>query len=369
MDRKSRKLERALQESREQAELEQDPLPHSEWGFYDQPRARLPKPWQLNHWLNYEYARSSSSIVKAVLKLRAKESSEREAGTMPFPCQLPRFAVYLANCYPEFPATPWLELSDSQKKRCLLEAAGSPVQDPFEETALKVYDTFEFCTNIEMGNDRLEPFQIRGESFGIFEIDFRNGDERLVRKFREWLRARRKHLIDKYKNSSAHKRAAGYFKKKATSRGQHRNQRQYEAWMKRLAALRLMVHHQDAFLLCWQQTGGLLNKPLYADDQTAWDRPKREAATLLKWFAELWQYRYHPPFGLRPEDFDESLLAGAVPPILNDPRDIRPEKSVSRKRRKKSSIWPKTALENFLRENFLGYGERQRLLNEALTSK
>src|SRR5438128_2910214 len=82
-----------------------DPLPGSEWNF-----SQLPPEWQMYHWLNYEYARTSRTIVQGVLHLRARELAPREVGTLPKRSSVPSFAGYLARNYPEFPTKPWLEL-------------------------------------------------------------------------------------------------------------------------------------------------------------------------------------------------------------------------------------------------------------------
>jgi len=59
---------------REQSDL----LPESEWNF-----SHLPPAWQLYHWLNYEYARTSRAIVQGVLYLRTRELEPREVGPQP----------------------------------------------------------------------------------------------------------------------------------------------------------------------------------------------------------------------------------------------------------------------------------------------
>ena len=53
---------------RAREEIEQrGSLPESEWNF-----SQPPPEWQMYHWLNYEYARTSRSIVQGVLDLRAQ---------------------------------------------------------------------------------------------------------------------------------------------------------------------------------------------------------------------------------------------------------------------------------------------------------
>ena len=355
-------IARATAELSEQAASDKEPLPEKEWNFFGD-RVVQPLTWQMNHWLNYEYARSSRSIVEAVQQLRERKIATREVGTLPDGINVPRLAVYLKDNYPEFPEQPWHELPKDQRRRRAREVAGGVDQDPFEKNALTVYDSFDFCRQIAIGEISLDSCRISDEEFCVLKIDFTKGDKLIEKKFRQLLQRRRQELEEKYENEFVSSGRSGKevslaesFKvKRATANvGQHNNRRVYVSWMKRLAALRLLKHYGIGnWGSAAEETKKVSGKYLYSYEQTPWRRAAEEALELFKRFEVAWKYALHPAFLLRPNDYHGSLFA----PSLAGPL-IKKTKSKS-KPSPASNSTRQECLTRFLQNNFVDFTERK----------
>ena len=304
-----------------------DQLPESEWNFFG-PSIRPPLAWQMNHWLNYEYARSYRPIVQAVLQLRKQQPEPRETGQLSPRSAVPRFAAYLAGTHPEFPARPWLELTEKERRRRLQEAAAGFPDDPFEDDVINVHDAFLFTNQVALGDISLDPLRVEDQKFAVLEIDFTKGSKTIVNRFRQWLENRRQELVKKYENQYAQRHGlrislAGHFisARGQGNVGQRNNKRQYETALKRLAGLRLLEHYTELaspYMCCAEQTQVKLGQPLFAEEPTAWNRCL-DAMVLMRQFAVLWQNSFYPPFGLRLEDFRGTITAPRLAQIRGAP--------------------------------------------------
>jgi hypothetical protein len=337
--KKPSKAHRSLQDYRVKTEIralreesQRPPIPESEWNFSPKGSQRPPE-WQLNHWLNYEYARSCDEIKNAVRELRERTVEQREIGTYPKEFKGPRFAVYLKKYYPEFPDTPWRELPAVSRNRRILERAGNDLSNPFDQDILKNYDPFDFNnliltgelnlrsgllpdpTNLVMleGKPSPHPGELNDETFAIFEIDFTHTDKRIIKKFSDWLTSRRQSLITQFENSRVKMQLTPLVN--TVKKGQRGNRRKYDAFLKQLAALRLMEYYNQDYLQCAEITEQANGKPLYAEEQTSWERAQSRSKNLMGRFEFAWRYSFLPPFILNPDDFKDTLSIKLAAPF------------------------------------------------------
>jgi hypothetical protein len=313
-------------------ESQRPPLPESEWNFF--PKGTQPPPeWQLNHWLNYEYARSCEDIKNAVRELRERTVERRDVGTYPKEFKGPRFSVYLNKYYPEFPCTPWRELPSAKRSRRTLERVGNDLSNPFDQDIMKSYDPFIFNDLIQTGEMSLRPGilpdpgnlvmldgkpsphpgELNDETFAIFEIDFTNTNKRIVQKFREWLTSRRKTIMAQFTESRINRLVTP--SAKTSRRGQRANRRTYEAFLNQLAAMRLMEHCNQDYLRCAEITKKINGRFLYTEEQTSWSRAQDRAKNLMGRFKFAWRHSFLPSFILNPDDYRETLSHNLAAPF------------------------------------------------------
>ena len=165
------------------------PLPREEWEFVGPGTGRIPT-WQWNEWLDYEYARSCRPIVEAVLKLRSRKITPREAGTWPASAEFPRHAAYLAKRYQDFPRKPWLSLPATQRNR--QSDTLNHVGGPFETDTLMALDPFDFAEDIAWGDLWLNRRNVADHKYSVFKIDFLRDKRLIVKKFSAWLEQRQR---------------------------------------------------------------------------------------------------------------------------------------------------------------------------------
>lgn len=288
-----------------------------EWNFFPT-GSRDPLDWQWNHWLNYEYARSCDVMVAAVQQVREHKIEERETGTLPTLLKVPRFAVYLARNYPEFPGTPWQQLSDKQRALRVEESGSNLTGNPFEEDIIKSYDVADFADDIAIGELDIRHNRLRDEKFAVLEIDFTQNDKQIEKKFHDWLVARRGKLEKIFAKSKLLQ-----FVKPSRERmniGQRGNKRTYKGWFNNLAAYRLMRYYGD-YKKCGDVTEDVLGKPLYnCSNNSKWVKAQRNVEELMKRFKLTWKNSYYPTFILLPEQYYENFLAAELSKPFVKPR-------------------------------------------------
>ena len=283
-------------------------LPVEEWDFTGD---KIDKPplWQWNDWLNYEYARSCRPIVEAVIELRARKIPEREAGSFPPPEKYPRHAVYLADNYPDFPLKPWLKLTAAHRN--IRNGTGDHVGGPFEEEALEILDTFEFEYRIATGDIWLDSQNISDQKYSVFKIDFLRDKKLIEKKFRLWLKRRQTEYL-KMRTVAIEKLSQAAIppkRKKEVHSGQAKNQRNYTAAFKQLAALRLLEHFQYDYIRCGQETTqDEHDTPLYNDkNNPRWFEAANKAAARLVCFHIMWTLEMEPAYFFKFAEFYEDL--------------------------------------------------------------
>jgi hypothetical protein len=277
-------------------------LPREEWDFFSK-KSSIPDVREWNAWLNYEYARSCRPILEAVRQVR---------GGKPPAAPDYRFAVFLEKQFPEFPKTPWLEISPA--RRGDLRAKGIiPENDPFEDRKpFLVYDANDFVCSVMEESVSLTN-SIHGDQFSVFEIDFAFENRVLTQAFAAWLDLRREFLFKKY-DQQIELRSGGTFNPKFAFEprpfrrrpGQAKNKRQYKNYLSRLAALRLVAFHGNWLKAEYDADlhGG---RPFY-QGQKSWLRAADEAGDLMMRFVAVWKYAHGFPFILDPTRNIHELL-------------------------------------------------------------
>ena len=296
----------------------QPDFPEHDWNFFPT-GSRDPLDWQWNHWLNYEYARSCEEMVAAVQQVRKHKIEERETGTLPTLLKVPRFALYLARNYPEFPETPWLQLSNEQHARRIEESGSNQAGNPFEEDIIKSYDVADFADDIATGEMNILRGQLRDEKFAVLEIDFTQNNKQIEKKFHDWLVARRGKLEKIFAKSELLQFVIPT--REQMNIGQRGNPRTYKGRFNALAASRLMRHYSEDYGQCGEVTEEVLGKPLYnCSNNSKWVLAQRKAEELMKRFQLIWNYSYYPPFILKPEQYYENFFAAELARPFVKPR-------------------------------------------------
>jgi hypothetical protein len=138
--------------------------------------------WQWLMMLNYEYARCCEPVIKAVKLLREGKHDPSGNAMSPRP-----FARFLVKHYPEFPGTQWAQIEEKKRvERLELFGVTPETKFYFVEPAWEAWGFFEGYANL-----REELTDAAAESYGVFKIDFRQEDNVIAGKFREWLEDRR----------------------------------------------------------------------------------------------------------------------------------------------------------------------------------
>jgi len=228
-------------------------------------------------------------------------------------------AEFLAKQFPEFPRTAWLNIPPARRGK-LREQGVIPEKDPFEERVpMQAHDVNDFVRDMAEENEGFNN-SIYYERFSVLEINFQMENPKIKKAFADWLDARRKLLLKKY-HEPVDSRSGGTFNQnvifepKPSRRppGQKKNKRQYENYLKRLAALRLMVFYGD-----WSEAKHHADlpdgRPLY-QDQRSWQRATDEAAELMMRFVAVWKNAAEFPFILDPN----RNMHGFVPGICRSP--------------------------------------------------
>ena len=184
---------------------------------------------------------------------------------------------------------------------------------------MQAHDVNDFVRDMAEENEGFNN-SIYYERFSVLEINFQMENPKIKKAFADWLDARRKLLLKKY-HEPVDSRSGGTFNQnvifepKPSRRppGQKKNKRQYENYLKRLAALRLMVFYGD-----WSEAKHHADlpdgRPLY-QDQRSWQRATDEAAELMMRFVAVWKNAAEFPFILDPN----RNMHGFVPGICRSP--------------------------------------------------
>ena len=284
-------------------------LPKEEWDFVGLGTGRIPT-WQWNEWLDYEYARSCRPIIEAVLELRSRKITPREAGTWPVPQKFPQHAVYLANHYPDLPRQPWLSLPPAQRNR--QSETLDHVGGPFEADTLLALDPFDFADQIARGDIWLDRKNVADHKYSVFKIDFLRDKKLIEKKFRRWLEQRQRDYLRT--RTAAQEKISSLaatpprFSKDVRS-GQAGNKRIYVTAFKQLAALRLLEHFDYDYQRCGSETAaGPDDAPLYYGlNNTRWFDAANQAAERLVIFNIMWQLEQEPAYFFKFDEFHETL--------------------------------------------------------------
>lgn len=168
------------------------PLSWEEWDF---PRNKLPD-WQVRFCVNYEYARESKEFRQKVDEIRARKPQPPGS---PFNVACMEFSgpqcwvlnTVLARRVPEFPAAPWLELSEERRTQLLMEIG---ITEDTGGYAYGFIDRGHPDAYFEaLGKDTVGCID-EAASF-VLEIDFKEQDAFISKGFLAWLKATRAALL------------------------------------------------------------------------------------------------------------------------------------------------------------------------------
>lgn len=253
------------------------PLAEAEWNLTA--ALKTVPEWQWLTMLNYEYARCSEPVIKAVKLLRkAKRSPKNDEKT------LPQFARYLAKQFPEFPKTPWAQIAETERVERLgrIEVTAE-TKFYFTEPAWRTWKFFD----VEIETLREELTNAEAESYGVFKIDFSQEDKIIAEQFRTWMEQRRSESTLRPN------------KKTGCTAGRGHKKRKCEDYLNTLGGLRALKY--------WESAGEAetMTDGLYAEAHS-WKRAEFQAGEMFTRLAVAWKCRDHPfdPF----DSFDQHRI-------------------------------------------------------------
>jgi hypothetical protein len=331
-----------------------------EWDFVPKHTKGLTQQ-DLNLWLNYEFARSSRSIVTAVAAMKR--------GTKP---RGSFFAAFLNRHFSaEFPKTAFHRLPAEKKKATWWQSETGFGEDCFDQNVIQHYDVFDWQRNLLHEETYFDCEVPTSHRFALMEIDFRCKDSKIVNQFKKWLKNRREQLMARYQErypgkitgsgkQTTYTIADRYFEDRASksNTGKRGNSREFVLALKHLAALRLLIHFDfDYFEACeYTQARSQLEtpEPLFCHEETDWHRAADHAVDIFSRFVEIWPESYYPQFILDPEAFRDTFY-----PTLTAPfgRPVNPTAD-----RRESFKARRDYLRGWINKEYIGPVERTKVL-------
>jgi len=241
------------------------PLAEAEWNLTA--ALKTVPEWQWLTMLNYEYARCSEPVIKAVKLLRKAKRSPKNDEKM-----LPQFARYLAKQFPEFPKTPWAQIVETKRvERLEWIGVTSETGFYFTDPAWQIWKFFDG----EVETLREELTNAEAESYGVFKIDFRQEDKIIAEQFRTWMEQRRSELTLRPN------------KKTECTAGRGHKKRKCEDYLNTLGGLRALKY--------WESAGEAETRTdcLYSEARS-WKRAEDQAGEMFTRLAVAWKYAAGP---------------------------------------------------------------------------
>ena len=258
------------------------------WDFFRGNR-RPSSTDEANTWMQYEYARSSKLIVKAVEAIR--RNSLPSATSIRYPA----FAQMLAKVFPEFPSISWVQIP-KEVLATRLETAQKfivPAQNPTIDDPVRLYTLKEFFHEV-LSETVTSPDTPEGNRFYVVEVNFGATDPEIARTFQNKFAENRKEEIRRFDDQRSIRgksfNPADYFKTgRRQAVGSASIHAQIRSYLRQLGALRLLLFYKND----WKK--GEENSPLTGgnylfSERKSWFRAQSEAAYLLLRLELLWKY-------------------------------------------------------------------------------
>lgn len=276
-------------------------LTESDWKFPNGTDAKVPD-WELDAWLNYEYARSYRPMVRSVLMLRARREHIRthpEGNRPSMPNRLPAFAQFLQDAFPEFPKVAWLSIPEATRHERMRRAGIDEHTSPFGKSTVEVLDLDLFTREIAFWERDYQFGNLDDERMLLLKIDYRHSPDQILRRITAILKQRRQHLGSLYQQLIAKNKERGVVtpappdptQPTANRRnvGKRDNPRQSYDRMQFLATLRVLTHHEgDTAEIARLKYGNFYTAPI------GWNAARNKALNTLIRLDQAWKSRLLP---------------------------------------------------------------------------
>lgn len=272
-------------------------LAESDWKFPNGNDAKVPD-WELDAWLNYEYARSCRTMVRSVLMFRWYRKN-REDVRPRMPNGLPQFARFLEDFFPEFPAQAWLSIPEATRHQRLLRAGIDEHTSPFARATVEVLDLDFFTRDVVFGEFDYRVGNLDDERMLLLKVDYQRLDKQILERIAAILKQRRQHLRSLYQHMVAKNKDKGVrapappdptqpTRNRATV-GKRDNPLEYYDRMQFLATLRLLTHHEG-------DTSEIkrLKYSVSYENPIGWNRARNNALNTLLRLQQAWKNRFLP---------------------------------------------------------------------------
>lgn len=271
-------------------------LAESDWKFPNGKDAKVPV-WELDAWLNYEYARSCRTMVRSVLMLRVGHQYHRknlEDGRPRMPNGLPQFARFLEHFFPEFPDQAWLSIPETTRHQRLLRAGIDEHTSPFARATVEVLDLDFFTRDVAFGDFDYRVGNLDDERMLLLKVDYRRLDKQILKRIAAILKQRREHLRSLHQHLIAKNKKKGVrapdppdptqpTENRATV-GKRHNPLEYYNRMQFLATLRLLTHHEGDTSEIKRQ-----KYSVSYENTIGWNRARNNALNTLLRLQQAWK--------------------------------------------------------------------------------
>ena len=290
------------------------------WDFFSDTK-RISGDHQLLPWLHYEYARSYRPVVEAVQRIRNHPADPEPTFA---------FAKMLAKRFPEFPATPWLAISNSRRERRLADLRKLEVESPTltPGSPVRLYTLKEFYERI-LPETYVSDSAPDGRRFFVAEVCFDATGPVIAADFQTRFEQMRADLIREFDQRVTVPRAgqaggehhlqwkeSNYFQPKHQRRqvGRGSKPAQIKSFLRALGGMRLMAFCRGN----WENAEAasrLLNGEYLFSERKSWNRAQQEAGLLLLRLRLLWRWNAGFEDVLDYPQFAHTLLAPLSHPI------------------------------------------------------
>ncbi|NBR84122.1 MAG: hypothetical protein EB141_09045 [Verrucomicrobia bacterium] len=262
--------------------------------------------WELNGWLNYEFARSYRPMVKWVLELRSdKKPTPRQEGELPVERRNPpRFATFLVKHFPEFPAHPWLAIPETERRARLRKVGINEHTSLFDQKTVQEIDLDIYTYRTAVGDCDHDPADL-GDAADLFvRINFHRTDKQILRRLAQIVTRRREQLKTLHaekvrQHVKAELRGNPPWDPTAVTHnrrgvGKRENPGVIYSRMNELSVLRLSVYFAGDLIKVQKATGTL--RP----NSSNWMRLKNSALDMMIRMRDAWCFSFAPPWVLEP---------------------------------------------------------------------
>ncbi|MEQ2007574.1 MAG: hypothetical protein ABMA26_12315 [Limisphaerales bacterium] len=279
-------------------------LPDHEWKW-PTPADGVLADWELNVWLNYEFARSYRPMVQWVQDLRVtKMRKTHQVGELPTNRrEPPRFATFLTKRFPEFPRQPWLKIPPSVRATRLEQMGISKEISLFDQETAQEIDLDIYSYRTAMGDCDYDPRNLDDAAHLMVKINYRRTNKQILRRLAKILAKRRRQLKELHAEKVLYHAKAGIggwappdptdAVDNRVGVGQQGNAREFFNRMSELSTLRLWVHY-GGNLDRLQEASGLRRK------KSNWQKPKNAALDMMVRLHDAWKSSFFPPWVMEP---------------------------------------------------------------------